>query len=252
MGRRSCTSMPGGVVQKRFVPQDVNLFGTDYAVSSTLPGIYARRKPNRGFEGLALSPDERTLYIGLQSPLANPDPPDPQSSRVTRILAFDIASEQVIGEYAYRFEPVEQFDPSEKGLDKMKLSALSALSNTSLLVLERTDSVARVYQVDLTPATNLLGSGWDNPSLQPSLEAMNDPAGAGIAELPKTLVVDLHGLSGMPAKLEGIALVDPLTLAVANDNDFDIGKFDKNGNNVGKGEKSQLLTITLTGPLAQP
>ena len=134
----------------------------------------------------------------------------------------------------------------------MKLSALSALSNTSLLVFERTDSVARVYQVDLTPATNLLGSGWDDPSLQPSLEAMNDPAGAGIADLPKTLVVDLHGLSGMPAKLEGIALVDPLTLAVANDNDFDIGKFDKNGNNVGKGEKSQLLTITLTGPLAQP
>ena len=64
--------------------------------------------------------------------------------------------------------------------------------------------------------------------------------------------MDLAGLSGMPAKLEGIALVDPLTLAVANDNDFDIGKFDKNGNNVGKGEKSQLLTITLTGPLAQP
>jgi Esterase-like activity of phytase len=242
-----------GMVTKRYVPQGVTLSGTDYPVASTLPSVYAKRKPNRGFEGLALSPDEKTLFIGLQSPLANPDEKPLKGSRLTRILAFDLASEQVVGEYIYRFEPVDQFDPSEKGSpDKMKLSALAAVSPTSLLVLERTDGVARVYLANLSQASNVLGSRFDDPSSQPSLETLNDPASAGLAELPKSLVLDLANLPGMPSKLEGVAIVNLTTLAVANDNDFDIGKIDGKGQNVGKGEKSQLLTITLDSPLPMP
>jgi hypothetical protein len=36
---------------------------------------------------------------------------------------------------------------------------------------------------------------------------------------------------------------------VANDNDFDIGTFDADGNNVGVGLKSRILVITLTTPV---
>ena len=71
--------------------------------------------------------------------------------------------------------------------------------------------------------------------------------------LPKTLVVDLSTLPGIPKKIEGIALVNPLTLAVANDNDFglvDDTTFDAAGNlSNDTGAKSKILYIRLDRPL---
>jgi hypothetical protein len=99
-----------GKVVKRYVPEGIKLAGADYHVDEALPAIFGKRKINRGFEALALSPDGKTLFIGLQSPLLNPDAATGNPSRMTRILVFDIASEKVTGEYAYRFEPVAEFD----------------------------------------------------------------------------------------------------------------------------------------------
>jgi hypothetical protein len=85
----------------------------------------------------------------------------------------------------------------------------------------------------------------------PTLESIADPATAEVRVLPKTLALDLSSLKGMPEKIEGIALLDPNTLAVANDNDFDSeeSKYDAEGNNVGKGKISQILVISLAKPL---
>ena len=65
-----------GKVLKRYVPEGLKLEGTDYPVAAVLPAIYTKRKVNRGFEGLALSRDQQTLYAVLQSPLLNPDKKD--------------------------------------------------------------------------------------------------------------------------------------------------------------------------------
>jgi hypothetical protein len=72
--------------------------------------------------------------------------------------------------------------------------------------------------------------------------------------LPKSLVLDLSSLAGMPEKIEGIALIDQSTIAVSNDNDFDSeeSKYDADGNNVGKGKISQILSISLAKPLPLP
>jgi hypothetical protein len=69
--------------------------------------------------------------------------------------------------------------------------------------------------------------------------------------LPKSLVLDLSSLAGMPEKIEGIALIDQSTIAVSNDNDFDSeeSKYDAEGNNIGKGKISQILGISLAKPL---
>ena len=118
-----------GKVSKRYVPEGVKLEGTDYPVAQALPAIYGKRKINRGFEGLALSADETTLYLVLQSPLLNPDRKTGDASRNTRVLVFDIASEKVTAEYVYRFEVSKEFDPNPKNTpDEMKLSGVVALS----------------------------------------------------------------------------------------------------------------------------
>ena len=69
--------------------------------------------------------------------------------------------------------------------------------------------------------------------------------------LRKSLVLDLSSLKGMPDKIEGVAVLDHDPIAVSNDNDFDSeeSKYDDQGNNVGKGKISQILTIYLAKPL---
>lgn len=241
-----------GKVLKRYVPEGLKLDGTDYPVAAVLPAIYTKRKVNRGFEGLALSRDQQTLYAVLQSPLLNPDKKIGEGSRNTRLIVFDIPSEKVIAEYAYRFDVAKDFDPNPKTTpDEMKLSGVAFINPTTLLVLERTDAVAKLYSVDLNTATNILNSKWDDPKTVPSLESIADPATANINVLPKSLVVDLSSLEGMPEKIEGVTLVDRNTIAVSNDNDFDSeeSQYDAQGNNIGKGKVSQILTISLAKPL---
>jgi Esterase-like activity of phytase len=241
-----------GKVIKRYIPEGLNLEGTDYPVAKVLPSIYSKRKINRGFEGIALSGDEKTLYVVLQSPLLNPDRKTGETSRNTRVLVFDIPSEKVTAEYVYRFDVSKEFDPNPKNTpDEMKLSGVIAINPSTLLILERTDLVAKLYSVDLSQATNILASEWNDAKTAPALEALADPAAAQVRVLPKTLVLDLSSIKGMPEKIEGIALLDQSTLAVANDNDFDSeeNKYDADGNNIGKGKISQILIISLAKPL---
>jgi hypothetical protein len=240
-----------GMVLRRYVPQGVEIDGADYAVAPVLPGILKSRSSNRGFEGLTVSPDGSTLYLAIQSPLANPNPKTGNKSRNTRLLAFDVASERVTAEYVYRFEPIADFDPSAKpAAEEMKLSALAPAGPGTLLVLERTDSVAKLYLAELSGATNILGSRWDDPRTSPSLEAVGNPAEDGITVLAKSLAVDLSSIAEMPDKIEGVAIVDRSTVAVANDNDFDVGNFDRAGNNVGQGLQSKILFVSLPQPLS--
>lgn len=237
-----------GVVLRRFVPEGLVYDNTTYEVVGNLPAILASRRGNRGYEGVALSPDESTLFAAVQSPLRNPDAETGDNSRTVRIIAFDIASETVVGEYVYEFQDAAEFNaPGEPG--EMKISGLIALSNTELLVLERTDAVAKIYAADLTNATNILGTEWDDAATSPSLESFASVEEGGVIAVAKTLVIDLDTLEGMPDKIEGIALVDADTLAVINDNDFALGDFDADGNNINNGVPNQILMIDLTQPV---
>lgn len=214
-----------GRVTRRLIPQGVTLAAT-YPVAATLPAILDRRSNNRGFEGLALTPDGATLFAAVQSPLSNPNRNVGGTSRNVRILAVDPASGQPTAEYVYRFEPQSAFDPASpvnpaRPNDEMKISGVIALDATTLYVLERTDLVAKIYRVRLAEATNILGSQWDQLATSPTLEELADPAAAGITVVPKALVANLEE-SGAPDKIEGIALAGGGALAIANDNDFNI------------------------------
>jgi plastocyanin len=239
-----------GKVVERFVPEGLALTGADYPVTETLPAIYAMRKGDRRFEGIALAPDGKTVSLTLQSPLSNPDGDTGEASRAGRILAFDTETEQTVGEYVYQFEVATGFDPDpEVTQDDMKLSGVVAIDEKTLLILERTDAVAKLYSVDLAGATDIAGSPWDDEATAPTLEAATDLVAAGVTPLAKTLLVDLSQLDGMPGKIEGVAIVDETTVAVANDNDLDVGEIGAAGRNVGEGKKSEILLVR-TGPVA--
>jgi len=237
-----------GQVVRRFVPEDLVYDSASYEIVNNLPALYSARRGNRGFEGLAISPDESTLFVVLQSPLRNPDAEIGDGSRQTRILAFDIASETPIAEYVYEIQISTEFG-AENVPGEMKLSAVIALDADTLLVLERTDAIAKIFHVELADATNILGSAWDDAATAPSLEALTDLAASDVAPVAKSLVIDLSTLVGMPEKIEGMAVVDNDTIAVINDNDFQIGDFDADGNMISSGVPSQILIINLAQPL---
>jgi hypothetical protein len=266
---------PQGRVLKRFLPDNLTSYMapiTGYAtVDSPLsvPEIYGlRRRLNRGFEGIALTPNGRTLYIALQSPFLTPTGNTGRDSRNTRILAFDIAREEVVGEYVYPFQPHAEFNVANQPTPPfdanrardMKVSALAMLDQHRMLVLERTDFIAKVFLVDFRKATNILGAGkWDDPTATTaeSLEAVTNFVTASITPLPKTLVATLDStvsIRGMeiPQKIEGLAILDGQTIAVANDNDFGAGSFTIAGpvctlNDTGR--ESEIIVIRLDEPI---
>ncbi len=261
----------GGVVT-RYLPDGFTAFLSpqpDYATddsASSIPEIYGlKRKLNRGFEGIGLSPDEKTLYLALQSPLQNPNAAIGNASRNTRILAFDIKTEAVVAEYVYRFQFTglgtndDEFDVPSLGTtgrarpQDMKVSALAMLDQHRMLVLERTDFKAKIYLVDLREATNILGTKWDDIATSPALESLNADGALesnGIHPLPKEFVVELDSTMGYPQKIEGLAVLDGKTIAIANDNDFGVGTFPApTFVLVDTGIESRIIVIRLDRPL---
>jgi len=239
---------PTGKVLARYVPQGLALPGADYPVNPTLPAILGKRQINRGFESLAMSPDGHTLYTMLQSPLALPNPDAGEKSRAVRLIAFDTATGKATAEYVYSLEKVTGFDPGADGDESdMKISALAWYGPDELLVDERTDDVAKLYVAKLTGATNVLGGPFDDPAHSPPLEQA-DLRAASVTPLAKTLLVDLTAsVPNLPKKIEGIAVRDDHTIAVANDNDFGMteGKhaFGSGGRVQDSGAQSQVLVL---------
>jgi hypothetical protein len=221
-----------GVVLERFVPKGRKaVSGDHFVVVDNLPEILGRRPRNRGFEGIALTPNNKTVMAVVQSPLTNPTTTIGNASRVVRLIAFDTESEAPTAEYAYVMQPVTDF--GNTNATEMKISAISALDEHRFLVLERTDAVAKIYRIDVRNATNILGSDWDSPATTPSLESLaqfvaagstDTLAGSDVEAVSKELVLDLSTLGAViPQKIEGLTVLDAKTLAISNDNDFQVG-----------------------------
>ena len=179
---------PEGTLAARYVPEGSNSEETGVAVGEeALPAIYAQRRANRGFEAAAYR--DGILYAFIQSPIDNPDKAKDNSSKaatLVRILAFDTAAAQPVGEYFYRLDG--------QGVDK--IGDAVALPDGTFLVMERDDATGaearkRVYHIDINPATNFLG--YDLPA---GVELQSDAglANLGITPVRKQLYVDLGAI----------------------------------------------------------
>lgn len=207
----------------------INPFGSGTG-SRRIPLVYATRRPNRGMEGLTITPDGKTLVGIMQFPLYNPSVTAVSGSLVTRILTFDIAT-GATKQFVYLIERANLQANSE----------IVAVTNTTFLVLERdgefcTDAnkntlFKRVYKIDLTGATDISDpANSANGRLYggKTVEELKTAAALqtnGITPVSKTLVLDL-ALETSPVyphdKAEGLALISPTLLAVSNDDDFGV------------------------------
>lgn len=149
-----------GRLLKRLVPANA---AADYKdaeaeILPSLPAILSKRQGNRGFESLAISPDERFLYAIMQNPLANPDSKTYRNAKNTRLFKIERETGKIVGEYVYQLDDPQTFsaDPSDKQNDP-RLSELLALGPDRLLVLERTEKTTKLYEVLLAGATDISG-----------------------------------------------------------------------------------------------
>jgi len=168
------------------------------------------RVANKGMEGLAITPDGKTLVGIMQAPLLQ----DTNSN--VRIVTVDIAS-GATKQYAYKLT-------TGSGV-----SEITALNDHQFLVDERdgkglgdntSASVKQIFKIDLTGAQDVSGLSGDLSSKAVGktlfLDVKNLLVAAGI------------GVKDIPAKLEGVTFGQDVmvggvlkhTLYIANDNDF--------------------------------
>ncbi|HTU20600.1 MAG TPA: esterase-like activity of phytase family protein [Gemmataceae bacterium] len=171
------------------------------------------RVPNKGMEGLAITPDGRKLVAALQAPLI-------QDGGCAGINCYLVEIDLAKGTSREFLYPL--------GKAGLGLSEILAVNDHEFLVIERDGKRGKeardkkIVRIDIAKATDI--------SDRASLPMKGLPK--GVVAVKKELFLDLldprHGLVGpdFPAKLEGLAFGPDLPdgrhlLLVTTDNDFD-------------------------------
>lgn len=213
-----------GRVTGRHVPAGTPSPDTDYATHASLPAIAAKRQLNRGFEALALSPDEHTVFLAFQSPLAHPDEDTHEAARHVRVWRMDAGTLEVGAQYAYPLDPPGTFlrDAATKPPKRsdLKVCELVALADDRLLVLERCSQTTKIYHVGLH-SDHALDAGHLDREHRPTLEEAS-AAGEPLPELPKTLLFSSDHAPDVAADMEGMVVLSPTELLLVSDNDFGV------------------------------
>ena len=184
-----------------------------------------------------MSEDGHFLYTLMQSPLDNPDSKAYGNAINARLLKLEIGKDAAgattltpVAEYCYQLDDWKAFKAlgatdAEKP-SSLRISEMTAVGPERFLVDERTDQVAKFFEIAIGDATNILGSKWDDPATTPTLEQTTDMAAAGVKPVAKTERLVASSLEGatprFPAKIEGMTLTADGKLMLINDNDFGI------------------------------
>jgi len=213
-----------GVIQSRYAP------------GSGLPAIFAKRRANRGMEGMALDTATDKLHGFLQSPLTDgsalysvtgKNEQVERFARFTRWIEFDPATGSTGRMFAY---PLNGADYADGRTGNAKLGDMVALGNGKFIVIEQGAAPGgkvfnKLMLVEIGGATDINATAY-NPATS-DLEkssmgavAVNGADWSKVVTLKKTLLLDLNAIGWLAEKAEGLTIVDGNTLALANDNDF--------------------------------
>jgi hypothetical protein len=198
--------------------------------NTEISGNTSGRVANKGMEGLAITPDGKTLVGIMQNALIQDAAQGGSAKNLLRIVTIDIASGAVTHQYGYLLT-------TGSGV-----SEILALNNNEFLVDERDGKgrgdgsnakIKQLFKIDLSNAVDIS----DKLGLDAAASAVS-----------KTLFLDLVPLltnngiaaSNIPAKIEGISFGADVkqgkttyhTLWIANDNDFLQTVPDPSGNQI--------------------
>jgi hypothetical protein len=218
----------------------------------------AGRQDNRGFEGLAITPDGKKLFAVLQDPLINePGPNNGRNGRNVRIVVFDNDRESAtygksIAQYAYQLElqadvaarivaaggVATPTDPRQGR--NIGLASIAAINDHEFFVLERdnrgigVDDPAgatvvgskRVYRIDVQGATDIASRVLPaDGNLAAAVPPIVPAAKSGV-------IIDLAAQTLLPngkraEKWEGFAIGPRLAhgahlILTGNDNDYSV------------------------------
>ncbi|GAB2881844.1 hypothetical protein GCM10027277_58540 [Pseudoduganella ginsengisoli] len=213
-----------GVVQARYAP------------GAGLPTIFAKRRANRGMEGMALDTATDKLHGFLQSPLSDGSAPYSVTgkneqverfARFTRWIEFDPATGATTKMYAY---PLTGADYQDGRTGNAKLGDMVALGNGKFIVIEQGAAPGgkvfnKLMLVEIGNATDINAAEFNNTTSDLEKSSMGSAAVNGadwskVVTLKKTVLLDLNAIGWLAEKAEGMTMVDANTLALANDNDF--------------------------------
>ncbi|MDP9960898.1 esterase-like activity of phytase family protein [Chryseobacterium lathyri] len=218
-----------------------------------LPAVLAKRRANRGMEGLCITPDGKTLVGTIQSTMYVPTKALATNTTLTRIVTFDIATGQT-KQYLYK----------QNGGGSDSVCDITAISSTEFLVIERDGNYGsqggtkKVYRINIAGASDVNGTDItavdgmkiNNKTLEQS--TWDEITNAGLKPVSKVLAIDLVAKLGYEHdKFEGIVYLGNNKLAVFNDDDFGILD-DGNGNpkakilpKTGKVDKGTMYVVDI-------
>lgn len=204
-----------------------------------IPGVFAPQNPFRGdtpanlrssggLEGLAISPDGRTLYPLLEGVVAG----DP--SNKLRLYAFDVDSES--------FAPGFLLYPLTGGA---AIGDLTAIDDHRFLVIERdngqgpTARFKQIFAIDLREFDEIDGNRILRKSLVVDLLDIRDP---------RDLDGDGSNVFRFPfVTIEAVAIVDPFHIVVVNDNNYPFSA----GRRAGVPDDNEFILLRLDRPLVE-
>jgi len=213
-----------GIIQSRYAP------------GSGLPAIFAKRRANRGMEGMALDVKTDKLHGFLQSPLTDgsatysvtgKNEQVERFAKFNRWIEFDPNTGATTRMYAY---PLTASDYQDGRTGNAKLGDMVALGNGKFIVIEQGAAPSgkvfnKLMLVEIGNATDI-GAAAYNPATSDlekssmAAAAVNGADWSKVVALKKTVLLDLNAVGWLAEKAEGLTMVDDNTLALVNDNDF--------------------------------
>lgn len=218
----ACVARNGRVLF-RLIPQGTLTGAERVPTYDVLPAVLAKRRNNRGFEGIAYSPDG-FVYAIVQRPLNNPNRAAADANGNGRIVAINLRAllhcspEPLVRQYLYQMPPASS---------SVTVSDLFSTGPGRLLVPERLTD--KLFEVNVAGATDL--TPLEDPSTgkliadpTKTLEQLN-PAGLaalGIVPVTKTIVLDsMTAIDPLLEKVEGVCVAGN-RIVLTYDNDFNV------------------------------
>ena len=196
--------------------------------ANEISGNTRGRVANKGMEGLALTPDGKTLVGIMQNALIQDAAQGKSQGKLLRIVTIDVATGQALHQYGYVLT------------NGTGVSEILAINDHEFLVDERDghgrgngdDAVVKqLFKIDLSNAVDI--SNMDATTALP-----NAVGKTLFLDIVQVLTANGIAAGNIPAKIEGITFGADVqqngttlhTLWVANDNDFLETVPDANGN----------------------